>query len=77
MGSTTEGATGFPGYNRLWGQDNASIAEVLRCLGYSTAISKWHDTPDWETSAAGPFYRWPTGERFDYYYGFHGGETSQ
>ncbi|MGB7888110.1 MAG: sulfatase-like hydrolase/transferase, partial [Xanthobacteraceae bacterium] len=78
MGSITELATGYPGYNSVWGQDNASIAEVLRYHGYSTAaIGKWHDTPDWETSAAGPFYRWPTGKGFDYYYGFQGGETSQ
>ena len=78
MGSITELATGYPGYNSVWGQDNASIAEVLRYHGYSTAaIGKWHDTPDWETSAAGAFYRWPTGKGFDYYYGFQGGETSQ
>lgn len=78
MGNITELATGFPGYDSVWGQDNASIAEVLRYHGYSTAmVGKWHDTPDWETSAAGPFYRWPTGKGFDYFYGFQGGETSQ
>jgi hypothetical protein len=48
MGGITEGATGFPGYNSIWGQDNASIAQILRASGYSTAaIGKWHDTPDW------------------------------
>jgi arylsulfatase len=78
MGNITELATGFPGYDSIWGQDNASIAEVLRYHGYSTAmVGKWHDTPDWETSAAGPFYRWPTGKGFDYFYGFQGGETNQ
>jgi Sulfatase len=65
MGSITELATGYPGYDSVWGQDNASIAEVLRYHGYATAmVGKWHDTPDWETSAAGPFYRWPTGKGF-------------
>ena len=78
MGGITEGATGFPGYNSVWGPDNAAIGQVLRGWGYTTAaIGKWHDTPDWETSAAGPFDRWPTGKGFDYYYGFQGGETHQ
>jgi arylsulfatase A-like enzyme len=78
MGGITEGATGFPGYNSVWGQENAAIGEVLRGNGYSTAaIGKWHDTPDWETSPAGPFDRWPTGKGFDYFYGFQGGETNQ
>jgi arylsulfatase A-like enzyme len=46
-GGITEGATGFPGYNSLWEQDAASIAEVLKYHGYNTAaIGKWHDTPD-------------------------------
>jgi len=78
MAGITEGATGFPGYNSVWGPDNASFAQVLRGWGYSTAaIGKWHDTPDWETSAAGPFDRWPTGKGFDYFFGFQGGETNQ
>ncbi|MGF9761872.1 arylsulfatase [Microvirga sp. 0TCS3.31] len=78
MAGITEGATGFPGYNSVWSDDNASVAQVLRGWGYSTAaIGKWHDTPDWETSAAGPFYRWPIGKGFDYFYGFQGGETNQ
>lgn len=78
MAAITEMATGYPGYNSVWSDDNASIAQVLRYNGYSTAaIGKWHDTPDWETSVAGPFERWPTGKGFDYFYGFQGGETNQ
>lgn len=78
MGGITEGATGFPGYNSVWADDNAAIGQVLKGNGYATAaIGKWHDTPDWETSVAGPFDRWPTGKGFDYYYGFQGGETDQ
>ncbi|WP_198651591.1 sulfatase-like hydrolase/transferase [Dyella sp. C11] len=78
MASITEGATGFPGYNSIWGEDAASIGQVLKYHGYSTAaFGKWHDTPDWETSSAGPFDRWPTGKGFDFFYGFQGGETSQ
>jgi arylsulfatase A-like enzyme len=46
MAGITEGATGVPGYNSIWGQDNASGAEVLRYHGYNTAaFGKWHDTP--------------------------------
>jgi len=78
MGGITEGATGFPGYNSVWEDNNAAIGQVLKDHGYTTAaFGKWHDTPDWETSVAGPFDRWPTGKGFGYFYGFQGGETSQ
>ncbi len=78
MAGITEGATGFPGYNSVWGQNNAAIGEVLRGHGYNTAaFGKWHDTPDWETSPAGPYDRWPSGKGFNYFYGFQGGETHQ
>lgn len=77
-GTITELSTGFPGYNSVWPQATASIAKVLAGNGYSTAAwGKWHNTPDWETSPIGPFQRWPTGLGFEYWYGFHGGETSQ
>ncbi|MEY2612339.1 MAG: hypothetical protein RL069_1151, partial [Planctomycetota bacterium] len=77
-GTITELSTGFPGYNSVWPQATASIARVLAGNGYSTAAwGKWHNTPDWETSPIGPFQRWPTGLGFEYWYGFHGGETSQ
>lgn len=78
FGTITELSTGYPGYNSFWGKDAASVAEVLRQNGYSTgAWGKWHNTPDWETSIAGPFDRWPTNQGFAYFYGFFGGETSQ
>jgi arylsulfatase len=77
-GTITELSTGFPGYNSVWPQATASIAKVLTGNGYSTAAwGKWHNTPDWETSPIGPFQHWPTGLGFEYWYGFHGGETSQ
>ena len=69
---------GFPGYDGSWPREAASIAEILRGNHYSTAaFGKWHNTPDHELSAAGPFDRWPTGKGFDYWYGFQGGEASQ
>lgn len=78
FGSITELASGYPGYNSLWPRETASIAEILTENGYSTsAFGKWHNTPSWETTPIGPFERWPTGLGFEYWYGFHGGETSQ
>jgi arylsulfatase len=78
MGGITEGATGYPGYDSVWGQDVAAVGEVLRFHGYNTAaFGKWHDTPDWQTSAAGSFEQWPTGKGFNTFYGFQGGETNQ
>nr|WP_274616234.1 sulfatase-like hydrolase/transferase [Vibrio parahaemolyticus] len=78
FGTISELSTGFPGYNSVWPKSVASIAEVLKDNGYSTsAFGKWHNTPDWETSPAGPFQQWPTGLGFQHFYGFQGGETSQ
>ena len=69
---------GFPGYNSVWNRDTASIAEVLRQNGYGTAaFGKWHNTPDWEITPAGPFDRWPTSLGFERFYGFFGGAQSQ
>ncbi|RZI43804.1 arylsulfatase [Herbaspirillum sp. HC18] len=78
FGPITEQAAGYPGYNSIWPKNSASIAEVLKQNGYSTAaFGKWHNTPVWEVSPAGPFERWPTGLGFEYFYGFLGASTSQ
>jgi arylsulfatase len=77
-GCITELATGFPGYDGSWPREAASIAEILRANHYSTAaFGKWHNTPDHELGASGPFDRWPAGKGFDYFFGFQGGESSQ
>ena len=77
-GGITEFATGFDGYNSMIPKAAATMARILRDNGYSTAAyGKWHNTPTWETSAAGPFDRWPTGLGFDEFYGFMGGEAHQ
>ena len=39
-------------------------------------IGKNHNTPTWETSAAGPFDRWANGLGFDYFYGFNAGDMN-
>ena len=54
------------------------LPEILRGNGYATAMfGKAHNTPEMEISPAGPFNRWPTGQGFDYFYGFNQGETNQ
>lgn len=78
FGTITEAAQGYPGYNSVWPKSAASIPDILRRHGYSTAgFGKWHNTPTWESGPAGPFDHWPSGLGFEYYYGFQGGETSQ
>ncbi len=77
-GVVEELASGFPGYTTILPKSAATVAEVLRQNGYNTAaFGKWHNTPDNETSAAGPFDRWPTQLGFEYFYGFLGGDTNQ
>lgn len=78
IGTVMNVADERPGYNGFHPKNAATIAEILRQNGYSTAMfGKWHQTPDWEVSQSGPFDRWPTGEGFEKFYGFQGGETDQ
>lgn len=78
VGSVMEIATGFPGNLGMRPDDAKYFAETLRHNGYSTAaFGKWHETPTWEVSVSGPFFRWPTNSGFDKFYGFIGGETNQ
>jgi arylsulfatase len=79
-GTIAERAVDFDGYTGVIPRTSATIAKVLGSYGYGTAaIGKWHNTPATETTSAGPFTLWPTGEGigFDYFYGFLAGETSQ
>ncbi|MGZ8175746.1 arylsulfatase [Methylobacter sp.] len=77
-GSIMETATAFPGDTGVLPNSVASLGEILRLNGYSTAaFGKWHETAPWETSVSGPFARWPTLQGFDKFYGFMGGETNQ
>ncbi|QYZ70668.1 arylsulfatase [Neotabrizicola shimadae] len=78
MGGIAESGTAFPGNTTQIPNEVASIAEILRLNGYSTAaFGKWHQTPPWETSVSGPFDRWPTGQGFDKFYGFIGFSTNE
>ncbi|MFY9917387.1 MAG: arylsulfatase [Mycobacterium sp.] len=77
-GTIAERAVDWDGYTGVIGKDTATVAEVLQHYGYATAaFGKWHNSPATETTAMGPFDRWPTGHGFDYFYGFIAGETSQ
>jgi arylsulfatase len=78
MGSITEMATSAPGQSSVRPNSVATIAELLRLNGYNTgAAGKMHQTPVWEVSMSGPFDRWPTGDGFEKFFGFLGGETNQ
>ncbi|QVL33748.1 arylsulfatase [Telmatocola sphagniphila] len=77
-GTIAERASDFDGYTGIIPKSSATIPEVLHHYGYkSAAFGKWHNTPANQTTAMGPFDRWPTGHGFDYFYGFLAGETSQ
>jgi arylsulfatase A-like enzyme len=78
FGSIAETATSFPGQTGQRPNSVATIAEMLRLNGYSTAaFGKSHETAPWEVSPSGPTDRWPTRSGFDKFYGFIGGETNQ
>jgi arylsulfatase len=78
MGSVAEVATGALGNDSVRPNSVATVAEMLRLNGYNTgAVGKMHQTPTWEVSMSGPFDRWPTGDGFEKFYGFVGGETNQ
>lgn len=77
MGNVTNLPTGYDGYTSVIPESAATVAEVLKDAGYNTAmLGKGHLTPEWETSPAGPFDRWPTGLGFEYFYGFLSADTS-
>lgn len=78
MAGITEVSMGYPGYNGSIPFENGMLSEALLQKGYNTfAVGKWHLTPAEQTSAVGPFDRWPLGRGFERYYGFLGGDTHQ
>ncbi len=78
FGVIAEQATGFPGYDSVIGEENATIGRILRDNGYATSwFGKDHNTPTYQASQVGPFTQWPTGMGFDYFYGFVGGDANQ
>ena len=78
FGSIAEWSNSYPGYNTLLPKSSATIAEVLKENGYSTAaFGKWHNTPTWQVSPSGPYDRWPTGLGFEHFYGFLQAQDNQ
>jgi arylsulfatase A-like enzyme len=78
LGFLTDIPLGFPGYHGRLPKSAATLPRLLRDAGYSTlAVGKWHLTPRWQRSAAGPFDTWPLGLGFERYYGFLQGDTNQ
>ena len=78
MACITEGSTGYPGSNGYIPFENGFLSEMLLQHGYNTyAVGKWHLTAMDQSSAAGPYDRWPLGRGFERFYGFMGGETNQ
>jgi arylsulfatase len=77
MGFLADIPLGFPGYHARLPQSAAALPRLLRDAGYSTlAVGKWHLTPRWQRSAAGPFDTWPLGVGFERHYGFLQGDTN-
>lgn len=78
VGFLSDLPVGFPGYGGRILPETATIAQMLRLNGYSTAMfGKHHNVPPGDRSEAGPFDSWPTGLGFEYFFGFPHGDTDQ
>jgi arylsulfatase len=77
MGFLSDIPLGYPGYHARLPKSAAALPRILKDAGYSTlAVGKWHLTPRWQRSAAGPFHTWPLGIGFERHYGFLQGDTN-
>jgi arylsulfatase len=77
MGFLADIPLAYPGYSTRVPASAVPLPRLLRDAGYSTiAVGKWHLTPRFERSAAGPFTHWPLGFGFERYYGFLQGDTN-
>ena len=77
MGSHSLTAMGFPGYNAHPPESAKGFGEILKRAGWPTMfIGKWDHTPQWESTFAGPFDRWPSGDGFEHFYGFMSGDMN-
>jgi len=78
MAGITEIATAFPGNTGVRPLSIAQTAMTLKLNGFNTAqFGKNHETPAWQIHGSGPFENWPTGQGWEKFYGFMGGETNQ
>jgi len=76
-GWLTFNTPGYPGYQAgEISRDAPTMAELLRAQGYATyAVGKWHNTAEYNVTAAGDRASWPLQRGFDRFYGFVGGEA--
>jgi len=76
MGAISELATAFPGQTSVLPESKASLPEIMKLNGYSTAMfGKSHEFTPWETGLTGPFDQWPNGLGFERFYGVLSGEA--
>jgi arylsulfatase A-like enzyme len=76
VGSISELATAFPGQTSERPHSKAPLAEILKLNGYNTAMfGKSHEFSPWETGLTVPYDQWPTGSRFERFYGTLTGEA--
>ena len=77
MGFLADIPLAYPGYTARLPPSAVPLPRILRDAGYSTlAVGKWHLTPRWQRSSAGPFGSWPLGMGFERHYGFLQGDTN-
>lgn len=77
MGSHSLTAMGFPGYNAHPPESAKGFSDILKRVGWSTMfLGKWDHTPQWESTFAGPFDRWPSGDGWEHFYGFMSGDMN-
>jgi arylsulfatase len=77
MGFLADIPLSYPGYTGRIPMSAATLPRILKDAGYSTmCVGKWHLTPRFERSAAGPFHTWPLGLGFERYYGFLQGDAN-
>ena len=70
--------TGYPGYTGRIGPQTATIAQILRLNGWSTAMfGKHHNLPPQDRTIASSMDSWPTGLGFEYFFGFNSGDVDQ
>ena len=78
MGFIPEMPLRYPGYSGRIPRSAGTLPRLLRDAGYGTfAVGKWHLTPRFEMTSAGPFGWWPLGLGFERFHGFLGGATNQ
>jgi arylsulfatase A-like enzyme len=76
FGAISELATAFPGQTSVLPESKASLPEIMKLNGYSTAMfGKSHEFTPWETGLTGPFDQWPNGLGFEKFYGVLSGEA--